>query len=115
MRLKSEYRAYLKKQLGGIREDIDIYLFGSRVNDSDKGGDIDILLLSETPVYRNLIRNFRVAFFKKFGWQKIDIVPFLKGEENTLKKTAMENSIKLWTEQTTRLYCYNKVVYFTPN
>jgi predicted nucleotidyltransferase len=95
MRLKPEYKDYIKKQLGGIREDIDIYLFGSRVNDSDKGGDIDILLLSDKPVDRNLIRNFRIAFFKKFGWQKIDIVPFLKEEENTFKKIAMENSIKL--------------------
>ena len=95
MRLNSEYKEYIKKQLGGISEDIDIYLFGSRVNDFDKGGDIDILLLSEKPVDRRLIRNFRVGFFKKFGWQKIDIVAFLKGEENTFKKIALENSIKL--------------------
>ncbi len=95
MRLKSEYKDYIKKQLGEIREDIDIYLFGSRVNDFEKGGDIDLLLLSEKPIDRNLIRNFRVAFFKKFGWQKIDIVTFLKGEENTFKRIAMENSIKL--------------------
>ena len=95
MRLNSEYKDYIKKQLGGISEDVDIYLFGSRVNDFDKGGDIDILLLSEKPVDRKLIRDFRVGFFKKFGWQKIDIVPFLKGEENTFKKIALENSIKL--------------------
>ena len=95
MRLNTECKNYIKKQLGGIGEDIEIYLFGSRVNDFDKGGDIDILLLSEKPVDRRLIRNFRVGFFKKFGWQKIDIVTFLKGEENTFKKIALENAIKL--------------------
>lgn len=95
MRLNAEYKNFIKKQLGGIGEDIEIYLFGSRVNDFDKGGDIDILLLSEKPVDRRLIRNFRVGFFKKFGWQKIDIVTFLKGAENTFKKIALENAIKL--------------------
>jgi len=95
MRLNAEYKDYIKNQLGAISADIDIYLFGSRVNDFEKGGDIDLLLLSEKPVDRNLIRKFRIGFFKKFGWQKIDIVPFLKGEENTFKKIALENSIKL--------------------
>ena len=95
MRLKPEYRDYINNQLGSIREDIDIYLFGSRVNDLAKGGDIDILLLSEKPVDRKLIRNFRIGFFKKFGWQKIDIVTFLKGEDNTFKNIALGNSVKL--------------------
>ena len=95
MRLKPEYRNFIINQLGTIQEDIEIYLFGSRVNDFERGGDIDILILSERPVDRKLIRNFRVGFFKKFGWQKIDIVSFLKDEENSFKKIAMENSIKL--------------------
>jgi predicted nucleotidyltransferase len=95
MRLKQEHREYIKNHLGGIGEDIDIYLFGSRVNDLAKGGDIDILLLSEVPVDRKLIRNFRIGFFKKFGWQKIDIVSFLKREKSTFKEIALENSIKL--------------------
>ena len=95
MRLKPEYRNFIINQLGTLQEDIEIYLFGSRVNDFERGGDIDILILSERPVDRKLIRNFRVGFFKKFGWQKIDIVSFLKDEENSFKKIAMENSIKL--------------------
>jgi hypothetical protein len=95
MRLKPEYKTFITNHLGSIHNDVDIYLFGSRVNDFEKGGDIDILLLSERPVDRQQIRNFRVSFFKKFGWQKIDIVTFLKGEENAFKKIAMENAIKL--------------------
>jgi predicted nucleotidyltransferase len=95
MRLKPEYKAFITNHLGSIQNDVDIYLFGSRVDDFEKGGDIDILILSERPVDRKQIRNFRVSFFKKFGWQKIDIVTFLKGEENAFKKIAMENAIKL--------------------
>ena len=95
MRLKPEYREYIKNQLEEIQEGIDIYLFGSRVDDFAKGGDIDILLLSEKPIDRNLIRHFRIGFFKKFGWQKIDIVSFLKSEKNTFKNIALENAVKL--------------------
>ena len=54
-------------------EDGKIYLFGSRVDDSKRGGDIDLLIVSDTLTKKDL-RLIRIDFFKHFGEQKIDIV-----------------------------------------
>jgi predicted nucleotidyltransferase len=52
-----------------------VYLFGSRVDDNKKGGDIDLYI--ETRMKKNLfeqkIRMLR-ALYKYLGEQKIDIV-----------------------------------------
>ncbi|OGV84972.1 MAG: hypothetical protein A3J88_08370, partial [Melioribacter sp. RIFOXYB12_FULL_38_5] len=77
MRLKKEIIEFLKQKKNELfPENTKIYLFGSRTKDSLKGGDIDILILSEKKLPNNLIRKLRTSFYKKFGWQKIDIVNF---------------------------------------
>jgi len=50
-----------------------LYLFGSRVNDEKKGGDIDLLIVSKKITKMDL-RKIKREFFNKFGEQKIDIV-----------------------------------------
>lgn len=53
--------------------DAHAYLFGSRADDSRKGGDIDLLLIGEG-IDRQLIRAIRIALKDELGDQKIDIV-----------------------------------------
>jgi predicted nucleotidyltransferase len=52
-----------------------IYLFGSRIDDSKKGGDIDLYIEN---IPQNNIANKRIDFLislkRKIGEQKIDIV-----------------------------------------
>jgi predicted nucleotidyltransferase len=50
-----------------------IYLFGSRVDDAKRGGDIDLLILSEnlSETDRGAIR---LSLHEKLGEQKIDIL-----------------------------------------
>jgi len=73
LRLKNEEINVLKNSLNSLARDAKLYLFGSRLDDSKKGGDIDLLVVSPKLTKRHL-RNIRLDFFKQFGEQKIDIV-----------------------------------------
>jgi uncharacterized protein len=73
MRLKSEQavsiRAAVKKHDPAAR----IFLFGSRVDDNQRGGDIDLLVLSQklTPDDRRAIK---LDLYQRIGRQKIDLL-----------------------------------------
>ena len=85
MRLSSSELNVLKRKLYSLSDRAKLYLFGSRVDDTKKGGDIDLLIIDETLSKKDL-RLLRVDFFKHFGEQKLDIVldngelktPFIK-------------------------------------
>ncbi|HQR73463.1 MAG TPA: nucleotidyltransferase domain-containing protein [Sulfurovum sp.] len=73
MRLGQEKIDVLKNKLKMLSSNAKIYLFGSRVDDSKRGGDIDLLVVSDEITTKDL-RILRVEFFKHFGEQKVDIV-----------------------------------------
>ncbi len=50
-----------------------VYLFGSRVDDHSRGGDIDLLILSEKLTFSDKI-DIKLALYKRIGEQKIDII-----------------------------------------
>ena len=63
----------LKKSILDRDPDGTVYLFGSRTDPLQQGGDIDILILSDS-LTRQDIRAIRLEFFDLFGEQKLDIV-----------------------------------------
>lgn len=73
MRLSELEIKLLKDKLKALSNHAKLYLFGSRTDDSKKGGDIDLLVVSSDLTKRDL-RLLRIDFFKEFGEQKIDIV-----------------------------------------
>jgi predicted nucleotidyltransferase len=73
MRLTRNEVNLLKEKLSSLSEEAKLYLFGSRVDDSKRGGDIDLLVVSKTLKKKDL-RHLRLAFFKVFGEQKLDIL-----------------------------------------
>jgi predicted nucleotidyltransferase len=73
MRLSEEERILLKRTLAEISKEAELYLFGSRVDDAKRGGDIDLLVVDERLTKRDL-RKLRIEFCKHFGEQKIDII-----------------------------------------
>jgi predicted nucleotidyltransferase len=73
MRLGQEQIALLKNKLKTLSLNAKIYLFGSRVDDTKRGGDIDLLVVSDELTKKDL-RILRVEFFKHFGEQKLDII-----------------------------------------
>ena len=76
MRLKKEYIEIIKKITKEyFGENAEVFLFGSRVDDSKRGGDIDLYI--ETQMKENLIESkikMLGKLHKEIGEQKIDIV-----------------------------------------
>jgi len=70
MRLDSKEKTALKKAIENINN--EVYLFGSRVNDDKRGGDIDILIFSEENSYR-LSQGVSIKFFMECE-EKIDVI-----------------------------------------
>jgi predicted nucleotidyltransferase len=66
--------------------DYQLYLFGSRTDDSKKGGDIDLLVvvpLSEKQNVVNMKSKIRNEIFKNIPEQKIDITAATAAELKT--------------------------------
>ncbi len=85
----------LKNNIYNIDNNAEIYIFGSRAIENKKGGDIDILIISKI-INRIDKRKIRLAFFKEFGEQKLDII--LEENINNLSefsKNIIEKAIKI--------------------
>ena len=74
--------------------DVKVYLFGSRVDDSRRGGDID-LLVRTTSARKGILDRVRMAARIKslIGDQKIDIIGDY--EDNQVVQEALKNGILL--------------------
>ena len=72
-----------------------VYLFGSRVDDSKKGGDIDLYVISENQdnLYEKKIK-FLSALDMTLGEQKIDVV-IAKDKNRPIEKEAIAKGIEL--------------------
>jgi len=95
MRIKEQTIKFLKNKIRKVVPGAEIYLFGSRVDDQARGGDIDLLILSAKRVDPKTIRGIKRDFFKKFGWQKVDIVSFCYSDQSPFKQLVLSDGIKL--------------------
>jgi predicted nucleotidyltransferase len=95
MRLSNRYKEVIKKYFFNIFEQGKIYLFGSRVDDNKKGGDIDLYLILKE--HNNLFQK-KIKFLSKIkrelGEQKIDVV-FNIDENRLIEKEAIKWGVKL--------------------
>ncbi|MCX6234221.1 MAG: nucleotidyltransferase domain-containing protein [Bacteroidetes bacterium] len=95
MRVKDTIVSFLKSSINGFDSEAQVYLFGSRVNDQLRGGDIDVLILSNTKLPPAFVSQLRTNFFKNFGFQKLDVVNYLFTDNTTFKSIILENAIRL--------------------
>jgi len=70
-----------------------IYLFGSRADMNKKGGDIDLLILSQTLNYEDKLR-IKVRLFDLIEEQKVDIV-IAKDTVDPFVRIALKQGILL--------------------
>jgi len=74
MRLKEKEIAIIKRVILDIFNDAKIYLFGSRLDDSKKGGDIDLFIITKdtTNLFEKKVK--ALARLKMQLFKPVDIV-----------------------------------------
>jgi uncharacterized protein len=73
MRISKQYIESIKSVIRRFDSMADIYLFGSRTDDTKKGGDIDILVISEKITFLDKIK-INVNLYSLIGEQRIDLL-----------------------------------------
>ncbi|MCP4177769.1 MAG: nucleotidyltransferase domain-containing protein [bacterium] len=91
-----------KKQINAIKDSVyeldlnaGIYLYGSRVDNTKAGGDIDLLIISNQLSELKDKSKIRWKIYEKLGEQKIDILLSPKKIVNNFIKTVLEKAEKL--------------------
>ena len=84
MRIDKTEKELFLEVIHSIDPEAEVYLFGSRVDDTLKGGDIDLLILSKEVGFNDKVL-IKQRIFEKMEEQKIDILinedreePFVK-------------------------------------
>ena len=94
MRLTEKYRESIKRHFTALF-DGKIYLFGSRVDDEKRGGDIDLYLAvkSKDNLAKRKIK-FLTQLKREIGEQKIDVV-FNRDPNRLIEKRAVSEGVEL--------------------
>lgn len=75
MRLSEQERQAIVGAVANLDPEAQVYLFGSRVDDNARGGDIDVLVLSGRISFSGKL-DILVDLHRKLGDRKIDLVVF---------------------------------------
>lgn len=86
--------ASVKKHFG---RNANVYIFGSRVDDDRKGGDIDLYITTDMPTSAIIRRKIGllVDMEKGLGEQKIDVVINNHTKQKTIYKIAEKEGVML--------------------
>lgn len=99
MRISQKYKDAIKQYTHTIFGDTaEVFLFGSRVDDSRKGGDIDLYIVPHTDDDRSKLFSKKISFLTQLksvtGEQKIDVL-ISKDEHRSIEKEARMTGIAL--------------------
>ncbi len=98
MRLTDSEINAIKQTFLDLFHEGKVYLFGSRVDDTKRGGDIDLYFeLDENLSVEELMRlkvQFKLKLYDLIGEQKIDIV-ISKDKNRSIEKEIMKNGVLL--------------------
>ena len=93
MRLKDFEQVAIVSTVKCLDNNALVYLFGSRVDDTKKGGDIDLLVMSEK-LTNDDKRAIRIKLYELLGEQKIDII-VAADDSDPFVRLALEAGVKL--------------------
>jgi predicted nucleotidyltransferase len=95
MRLTAGEITAIREETGRLDPKAEVYLYGSRVDDAARGGDVDLLVLSETLAFREVLR-LRRRILDRIGWQQLDLVVRRRDQANEpLAAMARATGVKL--------------------
>jgi len=98
MRLTKQERQAIKETFIDVFNSGKIYLFGSRVDNSKKGGDVDLYIeLNKSLDAKTLLEKkleFKLRLYDRIGEQKIDIV-FAKDTSSSFEKEILKTRVEL--------------------
>lgn len=93
MRLTASEVQAIREEVQRVDPAAEVYLFGSRTDDTARGGDIDLWVRSSTIGYADRLR-LQVRLKERLGWQKIDLL--VSGRDDTpMVQAAAETAIRL--------------------
>lgn len=95
MRISVEQIDLLKNEILSVLPDAVVYLFGSRMDDNRKGGDIDIMILSDRKMNWKEKAGIRWRYFERFGEQKLDIISATFKEDDPFKHIVLNEGVRL--------------------
>lgn len=96
MRLTDQEALHIRESFVETFGSGKLYLFGSRIDDKRRGGDIDLYVISNLESYEALRR--KIEFLgnvkRRIGEQKIDVV-IASSENRRIDQEAQENGVLL--------------------
>ena len=93
MRLSVKERTALVHAIKDFDPQARIYLFGSRTDDTNKGGDIDILIFSQKLTFEDKL-NIKANLFEMIDEQKIDLL-IARDSSDPFVQMVFEKSLEL--------------------
>ncbi len=93
MRITKEEREIVVDSIATCDPDAKVWLFGSRVDDSKRGGDIDLAILSRA-IGRDELRKIRRRIVDRIGEQHLDIIASPDGRD-AFFRLAVEGGVPL--------------------
>jgi len=90
MRLRKKEQNIIKDTIYSIFGEVTIYLFGSRLDESKKGGDIDLFVISDNATFSNKIK--ALSKLKMLLHKPVDIV-LHKDFTRDIEKEALKGVI----------------------
>ena len=95
MRLTASEITAIREEIWRLDPSAEVYLYGSRVDDTERGGDVDLLVISETLGFRDVMR-LRARILDRIGWQQLDLVVRRRDQAgDPLAAMALETGVKL--------------------
>jgi hypothetical protein len=93
MRLSPEEKSAIVDAVIRFDPESRIYLFGLRVDDSQKGGDIDILVFSSRLTFKDKLK-IKAIIFESIEEQKLDLV-IARNSKDPFVEIALEKGVQL--------------------
>ncbi|MBS3780469.1 MAG: nucleotidyltransferase domain-containing protein [Desulfovermiculus sp.] len=93
MRLSTTEQQAIKDAVFSADPQARIYLFGSRVDDTKRGGDIDLLIFYPKITFKDKL-DIKAKIFDKMDEQKIDLL-IATDTQDPFVRLALKNSVEL--------------------